>query len=93
MTKQYDNPPELTIDLDKKYSATLDTNHGEIVMDLQEQGIAAPSTTTLKGDFAIRVNITNHRTTVSDLDILIDAIVAAGRAISSGELSAETSSR
>ena len=34
MTKQYDNPPELTIDLDKKYSATLDTNHGEIVMDL-----------------------------------------------------------
>ena len=34
MTKRYDNPPELTIDLDKKYSATLDTNHGEIVMDL-----------------------------------------------------------
>jgi len=67
--------------------------NGEIVMDLQEQGIAAPSTTTLKGDFAIRVNITNHRTTVSDLDILIDAIVAAGRAISSGELSAETLSR
>jgi len=67
--------------------------NGEIVMDLQERGIAAPSTTTLKGDFAIRVNITNHRTTVSDLDILVDAVVAAGRAISSGELSTETSSR
>jgi aromatic-L-amino-acid decarboxylase len=67
--------------------------NGEIVMDLQERGIAAPSTTTLKGDFAIRVNITNHRTTVSDLDILVDAMVASGRAISSGELSTETSSR
>jgi cyclophilin family peptidyl-prolyl cis-trans isomerase len=34
MTKQYDTPPELTIDLDKNFSATLDTNHGEIVMEL-----------------------------------------------------------
>lgn len=67
--------------------------NGEIVMDLQEQGIAAPSTTTLKGDFAIRVNITNHRTRTSDLDILVDAIVAAGRAISTGEQSTETLSR
>lgn len=33
MTKQYDSPPELTIHLDKDYSATLDTNHGEIVIE------------------------------------------------------------
>jgi cyclophilin family peptidyl-prolyl cis-trans isomerase len=33
MTKQYDAPPELTIDLDKTYSATLDTSHGQIVID------------------------------------------------------------
>ena len=33
MTKQYDSAPELTIDLDKSYSATLDTNHGEIVIE------------------------------------------------------------
>jgi cyclophilin family peptidyl-prolyl cis-trans isomerase len=33
MTKQYDAAPELTIDLDKSYSATLDTNHGEIVVE------------------------------------------------------------
>ena len=31
--KQYANPPELTIDLDKSYQATLDTNHGEIVIE------------------------------------------------------------
>ena len=34
MTKQYDAPPELTIDLAKSYRATLDTNHGEIVIEL-----------------------------------------------------------
>jgi len=34
MPKQYDSSPELTIDLDKTYTATLDTNHGEVVIEL-----------------------------------------------------------
>jgi len=34
MAKQWSQPPELTIDLDKTYSATLDTNHGEVVLSL-----------------------------------------------------------
>jgi cyclophilin family peptidyl-prolyl cis-trans isomerase len=33
MTKQYDNAPELTIDPSKTYGATLDTSHGEIVIE------------------------------------------------------------
>lgn len=33
MTTQYSTPPDLTIDLDKSYTATLDTNHGEIVIE------------------------------------------------------------
>ncbi|HEU4319041.1 MAG TPA: peptidylprolyl isomerase [Acidimicrobiia bacterium] len=33
MTKQYDTAPDLTIDPAKSYSATLDTNHGEIVIE------------------------------------------------------------
>jgi cyclophilin family peptidyl-prolyl cis-trans isomerase len=33
MTKQYDTAPDLTIDTAKTYSATLDTNHGEIVIE------------------------------------------------------------
>jgi hypothetical protein len=53
--------------------------NGDIVMDLQERGVAAPSTTKLHGLLAIRVNITNHRTTFADIDLLIDAVVAAGR--------------
>ncbi|MEA1903314.1 MAG: peptidylprolyl isomerase [Actinomycetota bacterium] len=32
-SKQYDSAPDLIIDLDKAYSATLDTNHGEIVIE------------------------------------------------------------
>lgn len=34
MTKQYSEPPEFTIDLDKSYSATIQTNHGAIEVDL-----------------------------------------------------------
>ncbi len=34
MTKQYESPPDMTIDLDRAYTATLDTNHGEIVIEL-----------------------------------------------------------
>jgi len=34
MTKQYDNAPDLTIDAGKSYMATLATNHGEIVIEL-----------------------------------------------------------
>jgi cyclophilin family peptidyl-prolyl cis-trans isomerase len=34
VANQYPSPPDLTIDLDKGYTATLDTNHGEIVIEL-----------------------------------------------------------
>ena len=34
VANQYPSAPELTIDLDKGYTATLDTNHGEIVIEL-----------------------------------------------------------
>lgn len=57
-----------------------DELNAEIVADLQEQGIAAPSTTRLDGRLAIRVNITNHRTRQDDLDILLDAVLATARA-------------
>jgi glutamate/tyrosine decarboxylase-like PLP-dependent enzyme len=51
-----------------------------IVADLQEAGIAAPSTSRIGGRLAIRVNITNHRTRCSDLDLLVDAVLQAGGA-------------
>ncbi len=55
-----------------------DALNADIVADLQEQGIAAPSTTRLGGRLVIRVSITNHRTQTSDLDLLLEALVACG---------------
>jgi glutamate/tyrosine decarboxylase-like PLP-dependent enzyme len=56
----------------------LDKVNEEIVILLQERGIAVPSTTRINNQIAIRVNITNHRTQESDLDILVDAILEIG---------------
>ncbi len=46
----------------------------EIVHQLHERGIAVPSYTILRGEFAIRVAITNHRSKLEDFDILITAV-------------------
>jgi glutamate/tyrosine decarboxylase-like PLP-dependent enzyme len=50
---------------------TTDALNDEIVVQLQIQGVAAPSTTLVNGRTAIRVNITNHRTTRADLALLV----------------------
>ena len=54
------------------------TVNGEIVIDIQESGIAAPSTTVLDGRLAIRAAIVNHRTDVCDIDALVDAVLEFG---------------
>jgi aromatic-L-amino-acid/L-tryptophan decarboxylase len=48
----------------------------EIVMDLHEAGIAAPSWTTIAGETVIRCAIVNHRTTRADIDIVVEAVLA-----------------
>ena len=55
-------------------AAELDALNDRIVVALQVSGIAAPSTTRLRGKTAIRVSITNHRTAFADMDLLLDAI-------------------
>ena len=60
-----------------RYNAS-DAVNEEIVVLLQERGIAAPSATKVNGQTAIRVNITNHRSTHADLDILIGAVLKIG---------------
>ncbi|MDE1158318.1 MAG: pyridoxal-dependent decarboxylase [Neorhizobium sp.] len=49
----------------------------EIVLDLQEEGSAAPSWTTIDGELVVRCALVNHRTTKADMDILIDALERA----------------
>jgi len=51
-----------------------------IVADLQESGIAAPSSTTVNGRLAIRAAIVNHRTNQSDIDAFLEAAVRLGSA-------------
>jgi glutamate/tyrosine decarboxylase-like PLP-dependent enzyme len=55
-----------------------DAVNREIVADVQESGVAAPSSTTLDGKFAIRAAIVNHRTEEADIDALVAAVLACG---------------
>jgi glutamate/tyrosine decarboxylase-like PLP-dependent enzyme len=55
-----------------------DRVNSEIVADIHESGIAAPSTTTLEGQLAIRAAIVNHRTDTGDLDALVAAVLEFG---------------
>jgi len=59
----------------------LDELNHNIVIELQTQGIAAPSTTRLGGRLAIRVCITNHRTRQEDLTLLVKEVVQIGQAL------------
>ncbi len=42
MAQQYNAPPEFALDLDKSYTATLHTNHGDVAIDLKAD--EAPTT-------------------------------------------------
>ncbi|MCB8875283.1 pyridoxal phosphate-dependent decarboxylase family protein [Acidisoma silvae] len=59
---------------------TLDALNAQIVADMQEAGLAAPSTTVIGGHLAIRAAFVNHRSRTEDADALIDAVLATARA-------------
>lgn len=56
----------------------------EIMVRMQEAGVAAVSDTTVKGRHCLRVAICNHRTRRADLDLLVQEVLRIG-----GELRAE----
>lgn len=53
--------------------------NAEILMRLQERGIAAPSSTEIHGRFSIRVAICNHRSRRSDFEVLVNAVSDIGQ--------------
>jgi glutamate/tyrosine decarboxylase-like PLP-dependent enzyme len=63
--------------------AALNAINKEIVLRLQEAGIAAPSSTVIDGKFAIRVAHTNHRTRREDFALLVRETLRIGGEISS----------
>jgi glutamate/tyrosine decarboxylase-like PLP-dependent enzyme len=59
----------------------LDRVNAEVLLRLQERGIAVPSSTVLRGRFAIRAAIVNHRSRREDFDALAASVVALGREV------------
>ncbi len=57
----------------------LEALNKEILVELQEGGIAAPSYTTLEGRYCLRVAIANHRSRQEDFDVLAREVVRIGR--------------
>jgi len=53
-----------------------DAVNAALVVDLQDSGLAAPSTTTIDGKLAIRAAIVNHRTGERDIERLVTATLA-----------------
>jgi aromatic-L-amino-acid/L-tryptophan decarboxylase len=53
----------------------------EILMQLHEKGLSAPSYTLLHGQYAIRVANVNHRSTKSDFEALVHDTVRLGDAM------------
>ena len=73
-------PAQLNIVCFRYRADDADTVNAKIVADLQESGIAAPSTTTIDGKFAIRAAFVNHRSQICDVDALVDAVLRLGEA-------------
>jgi glutamate/tyrosine decarboxylase-like PLP-dependent enzyme len=71
-------PVQLNIVCFRYRAADANRVNGNIVIDIQESGIAAPSTTILDGRLAIRAAIVNHRTDTCDIDALVAAVLEFG---------------
>jgi aromatic-L-amino-acid/L-tryptophan decarboxylase len=71
-------PVQLNIVCFRYRAADANKVNGNIVVDIQESGIAAPSTTVIDGQLAIRAAIVNHRTDTCDIDALISAVLEFG---------------
>jgi len=61
----------------------LNSLNKEILIQLQERGIAAPSYTTLHGQYCLRIAIANHRSTQNDFDVLAKKVVRIGQELTS----------
>lgn len=74
--------------------ATLDAVNHEVVIRVQESGVAVVTDTVLRGVVAVRVAIANHRTRDADLDLFLAEFVRHGRdvmaALTAGPASAPT---
>lgn len=71
-------PASLNIVCFRYRCADADRVNAEIVADLHESGIAAPSITTIDGNLAIRAALFNHRTGMADIERMLAAVLHFG---------------
>lgn len=64
--------------------AALNTLNAELLVRLQESGVAVPSNATLRGRYAIRASNTNYRSTREDFDVLVRETLRIGRKLAAG---------
>jgi aromatic-L-amino-acid decarboxylase len=60
----------------------LDELNKQIIVELQEQGLAVLSGTTIKGKFVMRAANTNHRSRREDFDVLVREVLRLGSQLS-----------
>jgi len=58
--------------------AVLDKLNKQIEIELQEEGIAVSSVTTIRGKCVIHLAITNHRTRREDLEVFLREVIRIG---------------
>ena len=58
---------------------SLNTLNRKLLVQLQQGGVAAPSYTTLQGNYCLRVAISNHRSRFEDFDLMVEEVVKLGR--------------
>jgi aromatic-L-amino-acid/L-tryptophan decarboxylase len=75
-------PVELNIVCFRYRADDSDRVNASIVVELQESGSVAPSTTIIHGRLAIRAAIVNHRTSNVEIETLVDMTLALGRRLS-----------
>jgi glutamate/tyrosine decarboxylase-like PLP-dependent enzyme len=63
-------------------AAALKRLNTEIMVQMQEAGVAAVSDTTVHGRHCLRAAINNHRTTRADLDLLVTEVARLGTTLS-----------
>lgn len=61
--------------------ADLKSHNTEIMLRLQESGVAVITDTTIRGRHCLRVAICNHRTRIKDLDLLVREVVRIGNEV------------
>ena len=77
-------PVELNIVCFRHRADDPDRVNANIVVELQESGSVAPSTTCVDGCLAIRAAIVNHRTGREEIDKLLEKTLILGRKLTAG---------